>query len=127
MISCNIRKKVMVLIDSFKGSMSSWKLEMRKNGRMHGNRLCTNGRRWCGRWTWICICQLSWCQTGAGHRPDTGCKVIAFAAGLLYGYPAGCEPYKIGFAAPAATIFGIILNVIYYLWLNRAAQRKESK
>lgn len=94
MISCNIRKKVMVLIDSFKGSMSSWKLEMRKNGRMHGNRLCTNGRRWCGRWTWICICQLSWCQTGAGHRPDTGCKVIAFASGLLYGYPAGCEPYK---------------------------------
>ena len=30
----------------------------------------------------------------AGHRPDTGCKVIGFAAGLLYGYPAGCEPYK---------------------------------
>lgn len=26
---------------------------------------------------------------------------------------------KIGFAAPAATIFGIILNVIYYVWTNR--------
>ena len=33
---------------------------------------------------------------------------------------------KIGFAAPAATIFGIILNVIYYLWLNRAAQRRDA-
>ena len=31
---------------------------------------------------------------GARLVPDTGCKVIAFAAGLLYGYPAGCEPYK---------------------------------
>lgn len=26
---------------------------------------------------------------------------------------------NIGFAAPAATIFGIILNVIYYIWLNK--------
>lgn len=26
---------------------------------------------------------------------------------------------KIGFAAPAATIFGIVLNVIFYLWMNR--------
>lgn len=26
---------------------------------------------------------------------------------------------KIGLAAPVATIFGILLNVIYYLWLNR--------
>ncbi len=25
---------------------------------------------------------------------------------------------KIGFAAPAATIFGIVLNVIFYIWLN---------
>ena len=31
---------------------------------------------------------------------------------------------KIGFAAPAATIFGILLNVIYYLWSNRKAQEK---
>lgn len=36
MISCNIRKKVMVLIDSFKGSMSSWKLEMRKTAECMG-------------------------------------------------------------------------------------------
>ena len=26
---------------------------------------------------------------------------------------------KIGFAAPEATIFGIVLNVIFYLWMNR--------
>lgn len=26
---------------------------------------------------------------------------------------------KIGFAAPAATIVGIVLNVIFYLWMNR--------
>lgn len=26
---------------------------------------------------------------------------------------------NIGFAAPAATIFGIILNVIYYIWVNK--------
>ena len=26
---------------------------------------------------------------------------------------------KIGFAAPTATIFGIILNVIFYLWYNK--------
>lgn len=31
---------------------------------------------------------------------------------------------KIGFAAPTATIFGIILNVIFYLWTNRAAKEK---
>ena len=29
---------------------------------------------------------------------------------------------KIGFAAPAATIFGIVLNVIYYLYANRKQQ-----
>ncbi|RGX92875.1 MATE family efflux transporter [Roseburia sp. OF03-24] len=29
---------------------------------------------------------------------------------------------KIGFAAPAATIFGIVLNVIYYLYVNRKQQ-----
>ena len=29
---------------------------------------------------------------------------------------------KIGFAAPAATIFGIILNVIFYVWINRRAK-----
>ena len=33
------------------------------------------------------------------------------------------QPYiqrtKIGFAAPEATIFGIVLNVIFYLWMNR--------
>ena len=50
---------------------------------------------------------------------------------LPLAYYMGIQPdaslTKIGFAAPAATIFGIILNVIYYLWLNRAAQRKESK
>ena len=26
---------------------------------------------------------------------------------------------KIGLAAPVATIFGIVLNVIFYLWMNR--------
>lgn len=31
---------------------------------------------------------------------------------------------KIGFAAPAATIFGILLNVGYYLWSNRKSREK---
>lgn len=26
---------------------------------------------------------------------------------------------KIGLAAPVATIFGIVLNVIFYLWMNQ--------
>lgn len=31
---------------------------------------------------------------------------------------------KIGFAAPTATIFGILLNVGYYLWSNRKSREK---
>ena len=31
---------------------------------------------------------------------------------------------KIGFAAPAATIFGIVLNIGYYLWSSRKARKK---
>ena len=30
---------------------------------------------------------------------------------------------KIGFAAPTATIFGIILNVIFFIWMNRKAKQ----
>ena len=31
---------------------------------------------------------------------------------------------KIGFAAPTATIFGIILNVIFYIWINRTREER---
>lgn len=31
---------------------------------------------------------------------------------------------KIGFAAPAATIFGILLNVIFYVWTNRKSKKE---
>ena len=31
---------------------------------------------------------------------------------------------KIGFAAPTATIFGIILNVIFFIWMNRKEKSK---
>lgn len=31
---------------------------------------------------------------------------------------------KIGFAAPTATIFGIILNVIFFMWMNRKEKSK---
>ena len=31
---------------------------------------------------------------------------------------------KIGFAAPAATIFGIVLNIGYYLWSSRKSREK---
>ena len=31
---------------------------------------------------------------------------------------------KIGFAAPTATIFGIILNVIFYIWINRMREER---
>lgn len=30
---------------------------------------------------------------------------------------------KIGFAAPVATIFGIVLNVCFYIWMNRKKEK----
>lgn len=32
---------------------------------------------------------------------------------------------KIGLAAPAATIFGIVLNIIYYVWINRTVKKSS--
>ena len=34
---------------------------------------------------------------------------------------------KIGFAAPAATIFGLLLNILYYVWMNLAGKRKSKE
>lgn len=47
-------------------------------------------------------------DTGTG--PDLAGKT---AACLCYEYTAACKPYKIGLAAPVATCFGIVLNVIF--------------
>ena len=33
---------------------------------------------------------------------------------------------KIGLAAPVATIFGIVLNVVFYIWCNRKDKAKHN-
>ena len=33
---------------------------------------------------------------------------------------------KIGLAAPISTLVGVVLNIGFYIWLNRAEQRKQT-
>ncbi len=57
-----------------------------------------------------------------GSDPDTS---GTFAAGIFYEYPAERKSDKIGLAAPVATTVGIFLNIGFFIYLNRAEQRKS--
>ncbi|MFR2511388.1 MAG: hypothetical protein ACLS9K_04225 [Lachnospira eligens] len=44
---------------------------------------------------------------------------------ILYEYQPDASLTKIGLAAPVATIFGIVLNVVFYIWCDRKIRQHD--
>ena len=59
----------------------------------------------------------------SGACTDAACPS---AICVLYEYTADASLTKIGLAAPVATIFGIVLNVVFYIWCNRKDKAKHN-
>lgn len=58
---------------------------------------------------------------GAGIGTDA---VGSFATAYYMSIQPDASLTKIGFAALAATIFGILLNVIFYVWTSRKSKKE---